>query len=285
MTWPPPEDSLVAQRMRGGQRHAQHTLGLQAIPQAREVWGWKGRTLSQPVSGRDGPAWLRLACAPADQTDNTFWDGALAANRAVPPSIPRPRLRTIQDWADPPWKYRAELYDMARGKPASSSSTPTASTELPNAWWTDLRAALERLATVTTDRYTIRQRYIDYLIPQYLGASIHSTAITWTTAHGDLHFANLCAPTLQVLDWEGWGLAPAGYDAATLYVHSLAVPTIATRIRHEFGFVLETPSGRYAELVAVAERLHGAVCGQDTDLTEPLHHRAEQLLHRAVPTR
>jgi hypothetical protein len=268
--------------MRDGQRHAQRALGLQAIPQAREVWGWKGRTLSQPVTGRDGRAWLRLACAPADQTDDTFWDGALAADRAVPPSVPRPRLRTIQDWTDPPWKYRAELYDMARGQVASSLSTPTTSTDLPNAWWTDLRAALERLATVTTDRSTIRQRYIDYLLPRYLGVPIHATATTWTTAHGDLHPANLCAPTLQILDWEGWGLAPAGYDAATLYVHSLAVPTIASRVRHEFGFVLETPSGRYAELVAIAELLHGAASDENVDLIDPLHQRAQQLLDSAA---
>ncbi|MFH8407183.1 phosphotransferase [Streptomyces sp. NPDC018019] len=63
----------------------------------------------------------------------------------------------------------------------------------------------------------------------------------WATAHGDLHFANLTADGPVILDWEGWGIAPYGYDAALLYVYSLLVPATAARIKQEFADVLDSP--------------------------------------------
>ncbi len=51
----------------------------------------------------------------------------------------------------------------------------------------------------------------------------HPDEITFSTAHGDLHWANLTGPTLTLVDWEGWGSAPVGYDAANLCLRSLYV--------------------------------------------------------------
>ncbi|MFE1876426.1 hypothetical protein ACFW9N_37130 [Streptomyces sp. NPDC059496] len=34
----------------------------------------------------------------------------------------------------------------------------------------------------------------------------------------------------HILDWEGWGRAPYGYDAATLYMYALFTPETAARI-------------------------------------------------------
>lgn len=82
--------------------------------------------------------------------------------------------------------------------------------------------------------------------------------ITWTTAHGDRRWANLTGPALALLDWEGWGTAPLGYDAASLYLHSLPVPDVAERIRKEFAQVLDTPAGRVGELTACTEILQAA---------------------------
>ncbi|MFG2557103.1 hypothetical protein [Streptomyces sp. NPDC048581] len=48
----------------------------------------------------------------------------------------------------------------------------------------------------------------------------------WTTAHGDLHTANITAGTPYPLDWEGFGMALVGYDAATLPAYSLLVPAL-----------------------------------------------------------
>jgi hypothetical protein len=97
------------------------------------------------------------------------------------------------------------------------------------------------------------------------------------------NFANLCAPTLRILDWEGWGLAPTGYDAATLYIHSLLVPAAATTIRYELSHLLDTPAGQFAELVVITEVLHGTTRGDNLDLAQPVRNRAARLLGRPVP--
>ncbi|WP_236542097.1 hypothetical protein [Spiractinospora alimapuensis] len=92
-------------------------------------------------------------------------------------------------------------------------------------------------------------------IPRFIPVleSADLTVTEWRTAHGDLHWANVTQEPLQILDWEGWGSAPAGYDAAVLLAYSLPVPDIVTQIREDFGDVLDTPNGRLAQLVICAE--------------------------------
>ncbi|WP_174857668.1 hypothetical protein [Streptomyces lydicus] len=102
----------------------------------------------------------------------------------------------------------------------------------------------------------MREQYIRRRVPEFTGVT--PGAITWTTAHGDLHWANLTGPALTLLDWEGWGTAPLGYDAANLYLHSLPVPDVAERIRKEFAHVLDTPAGWIGELTACTEILQAA---------------------------
>lgn len=100
------------------------------------------------------------------------------------------------------------------------------------------------------------------------------------TSHGDLHWANLTAPRLVILDWEQWGLAPYGYDIATLYCHSLLVPETAATIRHRFTHMLDSPDGRRAQLLTIA-RMHGRTrMGDYTDLVIPLHRLADEILGR-----
>ncbi|MCM2393896.1 hypothetical protein [Streptomyces albipurpureus] len=278
---PPPEDAQTAQRMRTAHRRARSALGVRLAPAAREAWGWRGRTLSRPVSAPGGPAWLRLAGIPANQADLTFWDGPLTAEECVPTAVPRPRLRAHHDWDDPHGRYRAELYDHTTAPTISSASVLIADPDLPGHWWTALRTALEAVAAVPTSRHTITQRYLDWAMPRFLGVPLDTGVRSWRTAHGDLHWANLCAPSLQIVDWEGWGLAPAGYDAAMLHTCSLLVPSTAERIRSEFGRLLDTPAGRFAELVTITELLHHVARGDHLPLTAPLHQRAAHLLHRA----
>jgi hypothetical protein len=63
-----------------------------------------------------------------------------------------------------------------------------------------------------------------------LGVDLDIASVPWTTAHCDLHWGNLTAPTLTILDWETWGRAPAGYDAATLLCTSLGFPGLTRRV-------------------------------------------------------
>ncbi|MFI2074010.1 hypothetical protein [Streptomyces triculaminicus] len=105
------------------------------------------------------------------------------------------------------------------------------------------------------------------------------------TGHGDLHWGNLTAAPLCLLDWERWGLVPFGYDAGLLHASSLLVPDVAARIRKEFAAVLDTPAGRIGELAALAEMLQAVARGWYPDLAPRLVARAEALtgVHPPVP--
>jgi hypothetical protein len=105
----------------------------------------------------------------------------------------------------------------------------------------------------------------------------------WTTAHADLHWANLTAPDCHLLDWEGWVAAPAGYDAALLYCTSLLQPDVAARVHEVFADVLDSPDGLRAQLCAASRLLLRVAYGHDLDLVTPLHRHANRLVStRAV---
>ena len=81
-------------------------------------------------------------------------------------------------------------------------------------WWKDLRTCMAKVrsTSVPPGREVMTQAYIDRIprfIPALAGADL--TVPRWEAAHGDLHWANLTHNPLNILDWEGWGAAPAGY--------------------------------------------------------------------------
>ncbi|HEU0089272.1 MAG TPA: hypothetical protein VFQ77_16765 [Pseudonocardiaceae bacterium] len=282
--WAEPDEPEVVERMRTAHRQAVSALGVLLDQDVPGAWGWRGRTLSRPVIAPGGPGWLRVACAPAGHIVRTFWDGSLDAEQAIPASVPRPKLRASHDWSHDQWEYRAELYDRVAAHPVATSATLRTVPDLPATWWAALRTALEEIATVPTCRFTVCPQYLDGVMPRFLGTPIETTVPCWSTAHGDLHYANLCAPILRLLDWEGWGLAPRGYDAAVLHSHSLLLPRLAARVRSEFAPLFDTPTGRFAELVAITQTLHSTTRGNNLDLAEPLRNRAALLLGRPVPS-
>ncbi|MFN2494977.1 MAG: hypothetical protein ABR608_03575 [Pseudonocardiaceae bacterium] len=282
--WAEPDDPEVVERMRSAHRRAVTALGVLPEQDVHEAWGWHGRTLSRPVIAPDGPAWIRVACAPTGHIVRTFWDGSLDAEQAIPASVPRSRLRASHDWSQDRWEYRAELYDRVAAHPAATSTTLRTEPDLPATWWVALRTALDDIATVPTHRVTVCPQYLDRAMPHFLGTPIETTVPSWSTAHGDFHYANICAPTLHILDWEGWGLAPRGYDAAVLHSYSLLLPRLAARVRSVFAPLFDTPTGRFAELVAITQTLHSATRGNNLDLAEPLRNRAVLLLGRPVPS-
>ncbi|QRX95832.1 hypothetical protein [Streptomyces noursei] len=248
-------EPAVRDRMLSARHHA--CVLLDAVDAAGgKVWGYEGRTLSGAVTAPDGLAWLRLVSEPEDKTGGKLWEGPKEAERSVPAAVPRPRLLGLRDWSADGWAHRAGLCQHVDTPPVSRSPVLHHGVDLPDAWWHDLHQALDHLTRVDTGRQVVREQYIRRRVPEYTG--ITSREITWATAHGDLHWANLTGPQLRLMDWEGWGTAPTGYDAATLYLHSLPAPDLAERVRKEFCNVLGTPVGRVGELTACTEILQAA---------------------------
>ena len=85
-------------------------------------------------------------------------------------------------------------------------------------------------------------------------------------------------PNLNILDWESFGVAPAGYDVATLYCLSLLTPRTAAKVRETFGEILDSPDGVRAQLHVIGRYLKRVEYGDFRDLADPLHAHAVQLL-------
>lgn len=279
-----PDDPAVVDRMRAAHAAACAALGAVPCPPAsggtREAWGWQGRTLGKPATGPYGPGWLRVVHSSVERAGGRLWTGPEEAERLVPRHVPRPRLHLVQEWAEGDEVYRAELYDFVADGAVSATPALTEALSLTAAWWSGLRTAIGGLSTVRTERTAVRQAYLDRAMPKYLaflGRPVPTVPPAWSTAHGDLHWANLAGPQLSILDWEGWGTAPAGYDAALLHAYSLAVPETAERVRRELSDILASEAGRFAELVVITELLQSAERGDNRELVPALRQRAGEV--------
>lgn len=277
--WPKPDDPTVCRRMQAAHAYARRIFRADLVAGGTEAWGWQGRSLGMPVTTSEGLAWLRIGSGPTDQIIETFWNGAVDAEWQLPSAIPRPRLLRWHEWSDRGWAHRGELYEHADSDPVAPHATISVAPKLPATWWSAVRTSLGGITTVKTTRLTVEPGFLAWAMPHYLGASFGDySGLPWTTAHGDFHFANLCAPRLHVLDWEGWGLAPPGYDAAMLHSYSLLVPETAAQIHQELSHLLNGPHGRFAERVVITELLHGVTQGANQILTEPLRLRVASIL-------
>ncbi|MER5601670.1 hypothetical protein [Streptomyces sp. NPDC002265] len=216
--------------------------------------------------------------APQDKASGKLWDGALDAQYAFGDlDGHRPALQAVHDAVDDGTAYRAELSARVAEPVLSDDPILHHDPQLPDAWWQELTGTLEKVSTVSTDRVAVRQQYMDRAIPQFVG--VPAPAVTcWTTAHADVHWANLTKP-LRLLDWEGWGRAPEGFDAATLYAYTRLQPDTAARVRAVFP-ILGSPAGLAAEATMCAQLLQTVTRHDNLALEDQLRTWAEELRHR-----
>lgn len=223
--------------------------------------GVGGRTVSGPVTHPDGhTAWLRVESAP--KPGGRLWEGNRLAEETLPAHIPRPRLLAAHTWGTGP-VFQALVFSHVDAAPVSSTPDLREPRTVDSTWWTVLRRTLRALHHVKAPqrRRSHTPGYIERIptyLPEVVEAGVDLTVRTWATAHADLHWANLTHDPLILLDWEGWGTAPAGYDAAVLHAYALPVPNTAARVRAAFADVLDTEDGRLAELIICAEIIQAA---------------------------
>ncbi|WP_285469863.1 phosphotransferase family protein [Actinokineospora globicatena] len=87
--------------------------------------------------------------------------------------------------------------------------------------------------------------------------------LDWVPTHADLNWSNLLAPNCTIIDWEDFGLAPRGLDAATLWITSLGDPELAERIHRARQADLTSPSGRLMALFHCAKILNDTTAPHD----------------------
>lgn len=240
------------------------------------VWGWYDRSVSSRGVRAGQRVWVRTMTEHTDWTDWAFWTGNETANKIR--GVPRPYLLDAVETRTAERRFRTEVMTYVEATPASTMPAATTAPVIDEAWLDQLRDALEALASTVTERATWTQEEVTQRLREYFGDRIDPRVDRWVASHCDLHWANLTAPELVILDWEQWGLAPHGYDVATLYCHSLAVPETATAIRGRFGDILDTDDGRRAQLLAISRMLNRTRMGDYTDLVVPLHRLADSVL-------
>jgi hypothetical protein len=242
------------------------------------MFGWHDRTIGVRASGSDGPVWLRVSWSQVEWITDDFWTGNQDAADIL--GVPKPAVLDLFEWGEQGYRVRAEVLSLVTD--AVCAPTPELRTELdlPDHWWTDLRAALDALAIHSTGRAITGQETITNRILAFFGSTVDPTIARWTTAHGDLNWSNLTAPNLVILDWESFGTAPAGLDAASLYVLSLLATETAARVHDTFVDLLDAPDGVRSQLHVIGRYLKRIEHGDFPDLADPLHRHARRLIDR-----
>lgn len=241
--------------------HAVAALSLAAPPDAARHPGVGGRTLSGPVVCANGdPAWLRVESAM--KPGGRLWEGNILAESSLPFDIPRPRLLANHAWGESP-TFQALLFSRIESVPVSSTPDLRRPLAIKTQWWSELHTALHQLQETTPpeNRRSHTPGFIERIpnyLPEITAAGVDLTVRTWVTSHADLHWANVTHTPLVLLDWEGWGAAPLGYDAAVLHAYALAEPEAAAKVREVFAGVLDTEDGRLAHLIICAEIIQAA---------------------------
>ncbi|WP_198586845.1 phosphotransferase [Glycomyces xiaoerkulensis] len=263
--------------MIGNLGKAAETFGVTVVGEPR--FGWFLRSVSARAEhpGR-GVCWLRVHTESFVTAGGETWTGNTDAEQIT--AVAKPHVLKFDDWDDQTWgrSQRAELTTFVRQSPASDDEFAPVPLEVPSRWWGDLRQNLRNLAPAETERRRVTQAEITRRIRVFWGDLIDPTVRDWRCAHGDLHWSNITAPEVVLLDWEHWGMAPLGYDPATLLSFSLLNTSAANEVRAEFAEELDSRDGRIAQLTVIARLLLRAEAGEFPELVAPLHRQAQAAL-------
>ncbi len=244
---------ITAERLVDVRVAVETAFGITLDP-ATARYGNKGDTLGM-VS--DAGRWVRFQWRRPDSVSDT-WTGPETASALT--GVVMPQLFRSLRWPDAGRSvvWRADEFSLVTDAAVSGPGSIDTAPELPDTWWATLHASLTALAAHDTARVAMESDHMARRIREVFGDEVTEIDLTvpeWRTAHGDCHWGNLTAPSCVLLDWESWGQAPRGYDAATLWGFSLGVPDVASRIESEFVDDLSSRSGLLSRLLFCANVL------------------------------
>lgn len=224
----------------------ERALTLQ-LDRSAPVYGTQGATVGYASSGG---TWVKLSWRALSTDHEQSWTGAEGASAV--PGVRKPDLHRSYRWTDAARTvvWRADESELITSTAVGAGGLLTRDPELPDAWWASLKSSLDALGNYQTHRVGMAQAHLTKRINQVFGEhDIDTTVTEWRTAHADLHWNNVTAPSCYLLDWEDWGSGPRGLDAATLWGCSLQVPEAAHRVQTEFAADLSSRSGLLAQLL------------------------------------
>ena len=228
-------------------------LGAVLAPGGRvHRWGFVG----SPVTFRGQRTWLRVSPFLEHEMSRKAWRGT--AEAAAIEGVCKPALLHRIEWyadAPSPVPVSAEVLTLVTDPLASRERFLRTAPDLSADWFGDLSASLAALRAYHTDRqFPVHDaEEYGYLLSATYRRPVPADCVpVFGTEHIDLNWENITAPRFQIIDMEHWCVAVTGYGAAYLYLTALEVPAVAARVRAALADVLDTPTGRYAQLVAAA---------------------------------
>lgn len=236
-------------------------------------YGWGGKSVgARTTSG----TWLKLTFRSNSAINERVWTGEESASVL---NVPKPRLLRSLRWMDQNIVWRLDECSLATGNIVSATADLSATIDLTDGWWDEMRSAIDTLEEIETKRVLVRQDLVSRRVAEISDGMVDPSVHEWATAHGDLHWKNLCAPELTILDWEGWGRAPRGLDAATLWAFSLNASDVKARIEDVFADHFSTRTGRLSQLFMCAELLRmNSKYGDYPTLVGPLRDSSRRLV-------
>ncbi|MFF5546752.1 hypothetical protein ACL07V_29140 [Streptomyces sp. MB22_4] len=256
--------------------HVERSLQMQLV---RDTVVCKRRSVGART---DRGTWVRVERRSFDRIGAQGWNGTEAA--AVLHGVSMPKWYAGLAWRerDEPVMWRADEMVLVTAPPVGQAALVIEDPQLSDGWWAALNASLDALAAqrthrlATPDTETATQELVTGTI-RAVFPEVDATVDEWTPAHADLTWANVTGPEFCIIDWEDWGMAPRGLDAATLWGNSLAVPALAQRVWAERRPDLESRSGRLMALFFCAKVVGPHAHPQDPRL-EPAREEAARLI-------
>lgn len=203
--------------------------------------------------------WVRIEVRDLARVDGQGWGLETAA---VLDSVAMPAWLQGVSWIDHDLgvMWRADETELVLDTPIKAGGTLKENPGLSESWWETFRSSMQALAAHITTRTAtphlrpVTQARVTETIHKLFPA-VDTQITEWRAAHADLAWANLMAPNCYFLDWEDWGMAPRGWDAANLWASSFAVPELAERVFHELRDDLDSRTGKLTQLYHCAEIL------------------------------
>jgi hypothetical protein len=228
---------------------AAERLGVRPIGGRRD--GFREKSRGEVVEAPDSSRyWLKLV-GWNDDGHGALADGEV--DPVQPVGVAKPAVIRSETWTRQETVWRAILMTLAPSPAVESRPwrRPGGGAP-PDAWLNDLHDTLAALRRTSTTRTLFTPESMKILLMQEFGHDVPTEAADWAVCHGDLTWSNLTAPTLTLLDWEHWGLAPRGFDVARLVCCSTRDPATVRKLQALFRDELNSPSGDVAILTAIA---------------------------------
>ncbi|MFE5873415.1 hypothetical protein ACFQ6V_32865 [Streptomyces roseifaciens] len=230
----------------------------------------------------DRGTWVRVERRGTERIDTQGWNGTETAAALHDVAMPEWYAGTVWRDDEEAVMWRADETGLLPGAPIGTSVT-VVDPNLPDEWWVSLNASLDALAAqrthrvATPDTEVITQELVTETVRSVFPGSFDTTVEQWHPAHADLNWANITAPGFCLFDWEDWGTAPRGLDAASLWGASLVVPALADRVRRERRSEFESRDGKLMTLFVAAK-----ILGSHAHHEDPRLDRARAVADRVV---